>query len=54
LAKASHLPESKIIVNNVAKPEEFATKVFSKSEYPKTVKENIKVFFNLFINFFVK
>jgi len=32
--------------------DEFKTKVFVKSGYPKTWKENIKLFLNLFVNFF--
>lgn len=54
MARASKLPESKITVNSGVRSEEFVTKVFAKSDYPKTVKENIKVILNLFINFFAK
>lgn len=32
--------------------DEFKTKVFVESGYPKTWKENIKVVLNLFVNFF--
>lgn len=52
MEKASHLPEARIIGNSDAKTEESATKVLAKSGYPKTIKENIKLFLNLFINFF--
>ena len=31
--------------------DEFKAKVFVKSSWPKTWKENIKLFFNLFVNF---
>ena len=39
MAKASQ--QFKVIVN--AKTDDFATKVFSKSDHPKTLKENIKL-----------
>jgi len=52
MAKASHLPKAKIIDNSGAKTDEFTTKIFAKSEYPRTIKENIRLFLNLVINFF--
>ncbi|MEI9909099.1 MAG: hypothetical protein WDO71_05180 [Bacteroidota bacterium] len=52
MAKASHLPKEKVIVGSGTKTDDFAAKVFAKSDYPKTLKENIKLFLNLFINFF--
>lgn len=51
MAKAAKFPASTIPVNSGAKSEEFATSVFSKSDYPKTVKENIKVILSLLMNF---
>jgi hypothetical protein len=52
MTKTSKLPAANVPVTDVAGRKKSATKVFSKSEYPKTVKENIKLFLNLFINFF--
>lgn len=52
MAKSTRLPKAKIIDSTGAKTDEFTTKVFAKSEYPKTIKQNIRVFLNLVINFF--
>ena len=52
MANASDHPESKQIVNSVAKSDEFAIKILAKSDSPKTLKENIQLLVNLFINFF--
>ena len=52
MAKVSPLPKVKIIDNDGAITKEFPTKVFAKSDYPKTIKENIRLFLNLIINFF--
>ena len=38
-------------INSDGKADEFATKVFAKSDSPKTVKETIKLVINLLINF---
>ncbi len=51
MAKESKLAKSKVITHTGAKTEEFATKIFAKSDYPKTVKDNIKLVINFFINF---
>ena len=37
---------------NKTTDKEFATKLFAKSDWPKTPKETIKMIFNLFVNFF--
>ena len=51
MAKESKLAKSKITTDTGTKAEEFATKIFTKSDYPKTVKDNIKLVINFFINF---
>ena len=52
MAKASHLPKESVNVSSGTKTGDFSAKVFTKSDYPKTLKENIRLFLNLFINFF--
>ncbi len=52
MSKTSKPQEPKISHGGNEDKDEFKTKVFVKSGYPKTWKENIKVLLNLFINFF--
>lgn len=52
MAKAIKLQVPKPTVNTNAAADEFETKVFAKSDSPKTVKDTIKLVLNLFINFF--
>ena len=42
MAKESKMEKLKMTTGSGAKTEEFATKIFTKSDYPKTVKANIK------------
>ena len=51
MANESKLAKSKISTDTSAKTEESTTKIFTKSDYPKTVKDNIKLVINFFINF---
>ncbi len=41
----------KVNINNSTKTDEFATKIFTKSGYPKTVGDNIKLVLNFLFNF---
>ncbi len=52
MTNASKLPAPKPTVNTSAASDEFETKVFAKSDSPKSVKDTIKLVLNLFINFF--
>ncbi len=45
-------PAPKIEIKKSAKAGEFETKVLTKSGWPKTAKETIKMVINLFLNFF--
>ena len=52
MSKASKVPAPKPMADNSAGNEEFKTKVFAKSESPKTVKETFQLVLNLFLNLF--
>jgi hypothetical protein len=52
MKKASHPSKAEVVANSDATTGSTATTVFAKSGYPKTMKENFKLFLNLFFNFF--
>lgn len=49
---SSKPPAPKVEANKSAKTGEFETKVLTKSDWPKTPKETIKLAINLFLSFF--
>ena len=51
MTKASKVTDPNIAGEKSVKTDEFAIKAFAKSGYPKTVKDNIKLVINFFINF---
>lgn len=52
MSKASKQPTQKVKINESAKTDEFKAKVFVKSDWPKTPKENIRLIVSTFLNFF--
>ena len=52
MAKSSDIQKAKIIDRRADKTKELPAKVFAKSEYPETIKQNMRLFLNLVINFF--
>lgn len=52
MSKASNQPATKSEINTSVKTGETGIKVFAKSGSPKTLKEHIQLFLNLFLNFF--
>lgn len=52
MSKSSNTPEPKVEIKKSTKTEKFKAEFLTKSDWPKTPKENIKVVINLFLNFF--
>lgn len=52
MSKATKPRIAKTEINKNVKTGEFETKVFSKSDSPKTLRENLKLALNVFLNFF--
>lgn len=51
MAKGLKSITPEVITGNKNEATEFDTKVFSKSDHPKTIKKTIKMVLNLFVNF---
>ncbi len=51
MATESKVAKSKITIGSGATTEECATKIFTKSGYPKTVRDNFKLVLNFLFNF---
>ena len=52
MSKQSKATEPKFETKKSAKTGEFETKILSKSDWPRTAKENIKVVLNIVLNLF--
>ena len=52
MPEVSRPPQPDITPDGTADIEEYKTKVFTKSGYPRTFKQNIRVILNLVLNFF--
>ena len=52
MSKPSKPPALKMEIKKNAKTGEFETKFLTKSDWPKTPKETIKLIINLFLSFF--
>jgi len=52
MSKPATPPASKVEIKESTKTGEFETKVLTKSGWPNTPKETIKMFVNLILNFF--
>ena len=51
MSNESKQPTQKAGIDKSSKPGEFKTKVFTKSDWPKTSKETIKLVMNVVFNF---
>jgi len=52
MSKETKALESAVTSQSSVDKDEFKTRIFKKSEWPKTAKETIKLVLNLFLNFF--
>ena len=52
MSKPSKPAAPKVEIEKSAKTGEFETKVLTKSDWPKTPRETIKMAINFFLNFF--
>jgi hypothetical protein len=50
MSKTTKPPAQQVGDSESAGTGEFETKLFAKSDYPKTVKETIKLLLNIFVN----
>jgi hypothetical protein len=52
MSKSSNPPVPKVEIRKSTTTGEFETKILTKSDWPKTPKETIKMAINFFLNFF--